>query len=88
MKIITVCGLGVGTSLMLKMTVDGALKELGKEADVEHWDMGTIKGKERDLVVTSEEFRDNFEGEEDVIFIKNIMSKDEVKLELENYFNK
>lgn len=88
MKIITVCGLGVGTSLMLKMTVENVLRELGKQADVEHWDMGTIKGKERDLVVTSEEFRDNFEKQEDVVFIKNIMSKDEVKTKLEQYFNK
>ncbi|MDT2762302.1 PTS sugar transporter subunit IIB [Aerococcus urinaeequi] len=87
MKIITVCGLGVGTSLMLKMTVESAMQELGREADVEHWDMGTIKGKERDLVVTSEEFRDSFEGEEDVIFVQNIMSKEEVKEKLEEYFN-
>lgn len=88
MKIITVCGLGVGTSLMLKMTVDNVMKELGREANVEHWDMGTIKGKECDLIVTSEEFRDNFEGQGDVVFIKNIMSKEEVKSELEKYFNK
>lgn len=88
MKIITVCGMGVGTSLMLKMTVENAIRELNKEADVEHWDMGTIKGKDYDLLVTSEEFRENFEEQNNAIFIKNIMSKDEVKSELERYFNR
>lgn len=88
MKIITVCGMGVGTSLMLKMTVENAIRELNKEADVEHWDMGTIKGKDYDLLVTSEEFRENFEEQNNAIFIKNIMSKDEVKSELESYFNR
>lgn len=87
MKIITVCGLGVGTSLMLKMTVESALSQLGLNAKVEHWDMGTVKGQERDFIVTSEEFRDNFKGESEVVFITNIMDVNEVKEKLSEYLN-
>ena len=33
MKIVTVCGNGCGTSLLLKMTVETALRSMGIEAD-------------------------------------------------------
>lgn len=86
MKIITVCGLGVGTSLMLKMTVESALSQLEKVGEVEHWDMGTVKGKDRDFIVTSEEFRSNFSDDSNVIFVNNIMDVNEVKEKLTTYF--
>lgn len=57
LKIITVCGLGVGSSLIMKMTVDNAMKQLGKSNyDIEHWDMGTVKSKPCDFIVTTYEF--------------------------------
>ena len=40
LKIITVCGLGVGSSLIMKMTVDSACAQLGVKCGIEHWDMG------------------------------------------------
>ena len=73
MKIITVCGMGVGTSLMLKMTVESVMNTLGRQASVEHWDMGTVKGKECDLIVTSEEFRRNFDDQYKEFYDHNIM---------------
>jgi len=87
MKIVTVCGLGMGSSLILKMTVESAMKELGRDCDVEHWDMGTIKGKEYDLLVTTEGFKDSFNETENAIFVKNIVDVKEVKEKLEGYFN-
>ena len=39
LKIITVCGLGVGSSLILKMTADTAMNQLGVKCKIEHWDM-------------------------------------------------
>ena len=86
MKIITVCGLGVGSSLILKMTVESAMKQLGRDCEIEHWDMGTIKGKVFDLIVTTEGFTDNFSDIENVIFVKNIVDVKEVKEKLEEYF--
>ena len=86
MKIITVCGLGVGTSLMLKMTVEAAMNTLGRQVSVEHWDMGTVKGKKYDLIVTSEEFRSNFTDQDNVVFVHNIMDTNEVQIKLSDYF--
>ena len=36
LKIITVCGLGVGSSLIMKMTVDSAMSQLGVKCNIEH----------------------------------------------------
>lgn len=78
-KIITVCGLGVGSSLILKMTVDTVMTQLGIECIIQHWDMGTVKGIPCDMIVTTESFREKFEGNDKVIFVKNIMDVNEIK---------
>ena len=57
MHIVCVCGLGMGSSLILKMTVDKALKELNVTGhDIEHWDAGTVDSRNADLIVTSADF--------------------------------
>ena len=87
MKIITVCGLGVGSSLILKMTVDSAMKALEKDCTIEHWDMGTVRGKDFDLLVTMEGFKTNFEDLDNVVYVNNIVDVNEVREKLEEYFN-
>ena len=42
LKIITVCGLGVGSSLIMKTRVDSAMSRLGVKCNIGHWDMGTV----------------------------------------------
>lgn len=89
MRIITVCGLGVGSSLILKMTVDKAMTELGVKCNIEHWDMGTIKGKEFDLIVSTEDLRSTFPIQaNNIIFVKNIVDLKEVKGKLAEFLNK
>lgn len=85
LHIVTVCGLGMGSSLILKMTVQSIMKELDIKAEIEHWDMGTIKSKKADLIITTSGFIRNFEGQDNVIFIDNIIDKKEVKEKLEAY---
>lgn len=57
MKIITVCGMGIGTSILLKINAETVLERLGVAAEVEAADIGTAKGAATvaDLVLTSEE---------------------------------
>lgn len=88
MKIVTVCGLGVGTSLILKTTVSKAVKSLNINATIEHWDMGTIKGKDYDLLVTTGQFRKNFEGQDNVIYINNVVDAEEVKTKIKEFLEK
>lgn len=57
MKILAVCGMGLGTGLLLRMQAEKALKELGIQADVEVADIGTARAlaSSADLILTSEE---------------------------------
>lgn len=89
MKIITVCGMGFGTSLMVKMTIDDLLRELGCNADVEACDIGSVTGKDVDLIVTSSEMKDQLSGvKADIIFLKYMTNKQEIKERLVDYLNK
>jgi Phosphotransferase system, galactitol-specific IIB component len=56
-KILAVCGMGLGTGLILRMNAEKALKELGIEADVEVSDIGSARAlaATADLILTSEE---------------------------------
>ncbi len=86
MYIVCVCGLGMGSSLILKMTVDKAIGQLGvKNCEIEHWDAGTVDSKSADLIVTSEDFRDRFAGRKNVVYVKNVVNTEEVKSVLKAY---
>jgi len=85
MDIICVCGLGMGSSLILKMTVESAMKQLGVACDVEHWAAGTMEGMKTDLIVAADDFRDELLGRDNVVFVKSIINVDEVKETLKGY---
>lgn len=57
MKILAVCGMGLGSGLLLRMQAEKALKQLGVQADVEVADIGTARAlaATADLILTSEE---------------------------------
>ncbi len=81
MKIIAVCGMGIGTSILLKMNTDKALDQLGLDGDVEAADIGTAKGAASlaDLVLTSAELATELDGvAAPVRVIDNFMDVDEI----------
>ncbi|TCP50090.1 PTS system ascorbate-specific IIB component [Tamaricihabitans halophyticus] len=51
LEVLTVCGVGMGSSLMLKMTAEQALQALGVDARVECTDVSTARGKQPDVVI-------------------------------------
>lgn len=57
MKILAVCGMGLGSGLLLRMQAEKALKQLGVKADVEVSDIGSARAAAQtaDLIVTSPE---------------------------------
>lgn len=87
LKVVTVCGLGVGSSLIMKMTVNSALKNLGVKAKVEHWDMGTVRSQNADLIVTTKEFEKKLKDFEHVVVLNNVMDENEAKEKLANYLD-
>lgn len=61
LKILAVCGMGIGTSMLLKMQIDKVIKTLDIVADVDLADISTARGLavNADLIVTSNELVDN-----------------------------
>ena len=81
MKIVAVCGMGIGTSVMLKMNIEAALAELGIDADVEASDISAAKGvaSGADLVLTSEELAYDLQGLPcPVVVVDNFFDNDEI----------
>jgi len=53
MKILAVCGLGQGTSLLLRMNIEDVLREMKVQADVDHMDVSSAAYERADLIVAS-----------------------------------
>jgi len=81
MKIITVCGMGIGTSVLLKMNAEKVLRQLGIDADVEAADIGVARGMARDadIVLTSADLAPEIgDVDADVIIINNFFDLVEI----------
>lgn len=81
LKILAVCGFGVGTSLILSMNVEKVLKEEGVEAEVEHLDVTSATGAQADLVVCSKEIAGQLENsvKAPLVVIGNFMNLEEIR---------
>lgn len=78
MKILTVCGNGIGSSLMLKMKIEQILKEEGLMADVESADLSSAQGIPADLVVTVKELAGQFTDRR-VVVVDSYINKQRIK---------
>lgn len=67
MKILCVCGLGQGTSLILRMNVENVLRELGISADVEHTDVSSASSMNADYIITSNELAQSLTDRKSVV---------------------
>jgi|LGOV01.1.fsa_nt_gb PTS system ascorbate-specific IIB component len=55
LKILAVCGFGVGSSMLLKMNIDDVMQAQGIRAEVETADIMTASSVNADLIFTSKE---------------------------------
>lgn len=81
MKILAVCGMGLGSSLILRMQVEKAAKALGIKADVELADITTAKAlaPKADIIVTSKELAARIgEVKAKMVLISNYMDLNEM----------
>ncbi|MGH2318688.1 PTS sugar transporter subunit IIB [Planococcus sp. SE5232] len=80
MKILCVCGLGQGTSLILKMNVEEALNEKNIMADVEHIDLSSATSMSADYIITSNELAESLQDQPaKVIVVNNYFDVEEIK---------
>ena len=87
MKILAVCGNGLGSSLMIKMNISKVLKELGVEGvDVGNCDLASLTSTQADVVVVAKDLANSCKTDAHLIVLSNVMKKDELKAALEEYF--
>ncbi|UJA30629.1 PTS sugar transporter subunit IIB [Clostridium sporogenes] len=77
MNILTVCGNGIGSSLMLAMKIEEICKDNGIAANVESTDFNSAQGKKADLIVTVKELAEQFEGR-DVAVVRSYINKKKI----------
>lgn len=89
MKILAVCGFGVGSSMVLKMTAERVCREMGIDAEIENTDLSSAKGTHADLILTSYELAEEIKSstKAKIYPIKKYMDKEEVKEAIEKYVN-
>ena len=81
LKIMTVCGFGLGSSMVLKMNLEAVLKNEGIEADVVTGDVSSAMGTSCDYIFTSNELAGNLKSSTNVpvIVINSFVNKEEIK---------
>ncbi len=91
MKILAVCGLGIGSSMLLRMNAEKALKRLGlTDVDFDIADIGSARGQAAtaDIVITSQELAEQLGSvRAKVVTIKNFVSVDEMVTKLSAALN-
>lgn len=86
MKVLVACANGAGSSLMMKMKVEQAFKDLGiKLTEIKHCSIseGKVTARNYDVIFCSQNFVNMFKNAQDsgvtVIGMRNILSVDEAK---------
>lgn len=75
-----VCGFGLGSSMILRMTLDGVLSDEGIKAETFCSDETTAKGESCHLILTSASLAKLFANNpQPVVIINNFLNKDEVR---------
>ena len=91
MKILAVCGMGVGSSIILKMNIEKALVRLGVPGDVEVADIGTARGAATGVqyVVTSGELAPQLgDLSAQIVVIDNFINVDGITDALQSAFSR
>ena len=85
LKVNTVCLNGVGTSVILKLTVEAVLKEMGIDAVVESTDVKGIANYSPDVIVTSPEYAEKIGPKEPVkvVTVTNFVDKENMRSALQ-----
>jgi PTS system ascorbate-specific IIB component len=85
-RILAVCGMGLGSGLLLRMQAEKALKQLGVEGDVEVADIGSARAQAQtvDYVLTSAELAQQLgDVKAQVVTITNFVDLDEMVRKLD-----
>lgn len=87
LKILFVCGAGLGSSFAAQMATEDVLNEKGVKANLDHCDISSAASMRADIIITAENFRKQFgrfniDSSTDIVYLKNIVSKVEINEKL------
>jgi PTS system ascorbate-specific IIB component len=87
LRVLTVCGVGMGSSLMLRMTTEKALRELGVPATVEATDISSARGMTADVIIGQGMHTDELAGRAEIVLaVSNFMDTAALQAQLEAAF--
>jgi PTS system ascorbate-specific IIB component len=84
-KIIAVCGMGIGTSVLLKINAEKVLRMLDLEATVEAADVATVRKVSSDaqIILTTPDLVDQLQGlPAEIISIQHVFDLEELSIKL------
>lgn len=87
-KMLFVCGAGLGSSFAAQMAAEDVLNKYHVEANLDHVDISTAASLKPDVIITAENFRKQFEKfnidteKTPIVFLKNIVSSSEIEEKL------
>jgi ascorbate PTS system EIIB component len=86
MKIMVVCGNGLGSSFIMELNVKKALTEMGKTAEVDHTDLASAKTVPADIYIGAADIVGQLDdGNRTIVTLENMMNISEIKTKLENH---
>lgn len=85
MRVVTVCGMGFGTSLMLLMTIKEIGKKYGVNVEGEAVDLGSYQGRTCDFIAASAEIAKQIKSDAPIVAIKNLLDKAEIEEKLKQF---
>ena len=87
MKIVCVCGMGLGSSVIAKMNIEQVLKKMNLSATMETCDLGSVRGVPADLYVTTRELAVSMPAEvqSKTIVLTNFVRKVEIESSIGDY---
>jgi PTS system ascorbate-specific IIB component len=85
MKILTVCGSGLGTSFMVEMNINQVLSELGVTGiEVSHSDLSSATPGDADVFFLAKDIAEGGQHLGEVIVLDNIIDMDELRTKVSN----
>ncbi|GLC78193.1 PTS sugar transporter subunit IIB [Lacrimispora brassicae] len=89
MKILAVCGSGLGSSFMVEMNIKNVLKEIGApEVEVDHSDLGGATPGSADIFIAGRDIAMGMTHLKGVVELENLLDKKELKEKLQEALKK
>ncbi len=86
-KILVVCGNGLGSSLMMEMAIKEVCKKINFEANVDHEDLSSATSSSANIWVAANDIAAQLisMGKKNVIGLTNIFDKDNIEVQLRKF---